>query len=178
MTLGPTVEDEAGGAVRLLDAVSDDTHYDLVGDQPAGLHHRLSGQPNRGSGPGAVRWSTNQTCVVRRLPGNRPSSLYRFPRRALTLCPQLCLGIQPVARFPARSADATLYGHFTKAIHRNRPINESCSQAVNKLDSRSIWVHTSPASEPAATAARSISPVESCGVPSVSMILGAWDPLL
>jgi hypothetical protein len=44
---------------------------------------------------------------------NRPISVYRFPRQALTLCPQLCMGIQPGARFPARSADAlpaTLYG--------------------------------------------------------------------
>ena len=49
----------------------------------------------------------------------RPISVYRFPRRALTLCPQLCMGIQPDARFSARSADAlpaTLYGHFTQAI--------------------------------------------------------------
>jgi hypothetical protein len=56
---------------------------------------------------------------------NRPVSVYRFPRRALTLCPQLCMGIQPGARFPARSADAlhtTLYGHFTQAMYRNRPI--------------------------------------------------------
>ena len=56
---------------------------------------------------------------------HRPISVYRFPRRALTLCPQLCMGIQPGARFPARSADAlpaTLYGHFTQAIYRNRPI--------------------------------------------------------
>ena len=37
---------------------------------------------------------------------NRPISVYRFPHRALTLCPQLCLGIQPGARFPAQSADA------------------------------------------------------------------------
>jgi hypothetical protein len=52
-------------------------------------------------------------------------SVYSFPRRALTLCPQLCMGIQPGARFPARSADAlpaTPYGHFTQAIYRNRPI--------------------------------------------------------
>ena len=45
----------------------------------------------------------------------RPISVYRFPCRALTLCPQLYMGIQPGARFPARSADAlpeTLYGHF------------------------------------------------------------------
>jgi len=49
----------------------------------------------------------------------------RFLRRALTLCPQLCMGIQRDARFPARSADAlpaTLYGQFTQAIYRNRPI--------------------------------------------------------
>ena len=57
---------------------------------------------------------------------NRPILVYRFPRRALTLCPQLCIGIQPDARFPARSADilpTTLYGHFTQAIYRNRPID-------------------------------------------------------
>jgi len=57
---------------------------------------------------------------------NRPISVHRFPRRALTLCPQHCMGIQSGARFPARSADAlpaTLYGHFTQAIYRNRPIS-------------------------------------------------------
>jgi len=30
---------------------------------------------------------------------NRPISVYLFPRRALTLCPQLCTGIQPGACF-------------------------------------------------------------------------------
>jgi len=50
------------------------------------------------------------------VPRNRPISVYGFPRRALTLCPQLCtsMGIQDDARFPARSADAlpaTLFGH-------------------------------------------------------------------
>jgi hypothetical protein len=54
---------------------------------------------------------------------NRSISVYRFPRRALTLRPQLCMGIQPDARSPARSADAlpaaTLCGHFTEAIYRN-----------------------------------------------------------
>jgi len=50
---------------------------------------------------------------------------YRWPRRALTYCPKLCMGIQPDAHFPARSADAlptTLYGHCTQAICRDRPI--------------------------------------------------------
>ena len=57
---------------------------------------------------------------------NTPIPVYRFPRRALTVCPQLCMSIQPCARFPERSADtlpATLYGHFTQAIYRNRPIS-------------------------------------------------------
>jgi len=57
---------------------------------------------------------------------NRPISVYCFPRRALTLCPQLCMGIQPDACSPALSADALpaiLYGHFTPAIYRNRPID-------------------------------------------------------
>jgi hypothetical protein len=56
---------------------------------------------------------------------NRSISVYCTPRRALTLCPQLCMGIQPDAHFPARSADAlpaTLYGYFTQAIYRNRPV--------------------------------------------------------
>jgi len=56
---------------------------------------------------------------------NRPISVYRFPRRALTLCSQLGVGIQPGTRFSARSADAlpaTLYGHFTQTTCRNRPI--------------------------------------------------------
>jgi len=47
---------------------------------------------------------------------NRPILVYRFSRRALTLCPQLCMGIRPGARYPARSADAlpaTLYEHLT-----------------------------------------------------------------
>jgi len=47
---------------------------------------------------------------------NWPVSVHRFPHRALTLCPQLCMDIQPGARFPARSADAlpaTHIGHFT-----------------------------------------------------------------
>ena len=59
-----------------------------------------------------IAW-IGQGCVE----NNRPISVYRFPRRALTLCTQLCMGIQPGARFPARSADplpATLYGHFTR----------------------------------------------------------------
>jgi len=56
---------------------------------------------------------------------NAPISVYRFPRRAPTLCPQLSMGIQLGARFPARGADAltvTLYGHVTQAMYRNRPI--------------------------------------------------------
>ena len=60
---------------------------------------------------------------------NKPISVYRFPRGALTLCRQLRMGIQPGARFPARSADAlpaTLYGHFTQAIYRKRPIGRPC----------------------------------------------------
>ena len=56
---------------------------------------------------------------------NRPISVCRSPRRALTLCPQLCMSIQPGARYAARSADAlpaTLYGHFNQVIYQNRPI--------------------------------------------------------
>jgi len=74
-----------------------------------------------------VKSSTTHFSFKRLVPGgfNGPISVYRFPRRALTLCPQLSMGIQPGALLPARSADAlpaTLYGHFTQAIYRNRPI--------------------------------------------------------
>jgi hypothetical protein len=58
-------------------------------------------------------------------PNNRPILVYHFPRRALTHCLPLCMGIQPGARFLTRSADifsASLYGYFTWAIYRNRPI--------------------------------------------------------
>jgi len=51
--------------------------------------------------------------------GDRPIWVHRLPRRALTLCPQLCMGIPSDARFPAWSADAlpaTLYGHLTQAM--------------------------------------------------------------
>jgi hypothetical protein len=71
----------------------------------------------------------------------RPNSVYHFPRQARTLCPQLCMGIQPGARFPARSADAlpaTLYGHFTQAIYRNRPIARPCFQAFCKKAQRTM----------------------------------------
>ena len=66
----------------------------------------------------------------------RPISVYRFTRGALTLCPPLCMGIQPGARLSAPSADAlfaTLYGHVTQAIYRNLPIEErqaSCNSAL------------------------------------------------
>ena len=49
---------------------------------------------------------------------NRPISVYRSPRRALTLCPLLCMGIQLDARFPSRRADAlpaNLCWHFVQA---------------------------------------------------------------
>jgi hypothetical protein len=79
--------------------------------------------------------------VARALHFNRPISVYRFPRRALTLCPQLCMGIQPGARCPARSADAlpaTLYGHFAQAIYRNRPISSvtRLRQTLQGVDGR------------------------------------------
>ena len=67
---------------------------------------------------------------------NRPISVHSFLRRALTLCPQLCMGIQPGARFPARSADAlpaTLYGHFTQAIYQTRPIQLKLSSSVHRV---------------------------------------------
>jgi hypothetical protein len=55
---------------------------------------------------------------------NRPISAYAFPRRALTLCPQLRMGIHPDGRLPARRADAdalpaTQYRHFTPVISKS-----------------------------------------------------------
>jgi hypothetical protein len=52
------------------------------------------------------------------------------------------MGFQPGARFPARSADAvhaTLYGRFTQAINRSRPIQET--RARDALDdvASDIW---------------------------------------
>jgi len=79
---------------------------------------------------------TVQVAMQKRKAGsvdNRPVSVYCFPRRALALCPQLCMGTQPDARFPARSADAlpaTLYRHFTPAIYRNRPIAKNVLRRV------------------------------------------------
>jgi len=72
---------------------------------------------------------------------NRPISVYRFPCGALTLWPQLCMGIHPGARFPGRSADtlsATLYGHFTQAIYRNRPTELKKGTMVKALP-RTSW---------------------------------------
>ena len=70
---------------------------------------------------------TGMAALAGKLAGpDRPDSVYGSPRRALTLCPQLCMGIQPGARCHTRSADAlsaTLYGHYTQAIYRNRPID-------------------------------------------------------
>ena len=68
----------------------------------------------------------NRPISLYHVAGNRPIAVYRFPCRALTHCPQLCMDSQPGARFPPRSADAwsaTLYGHFTQPMYRNRPIS-------------------------------------------------------
>jgi hypothetical protein len=77
----------------------------------------------QGAGP-------NRKCVrnIRWVAFNRPISVHRFSRRAVTLCPQLCMGIHPGARFPARSAEALpaiVHGHFTQAINRNRPMKQN-----------------------------------------------------
>jgi hypothetical protein len=87
----------------------------IIGEDGEGA---LRGMNLEGMAGGSLRTSTQPTL-------NRPFSVNRFPRGALMLCPQLCMGIQLGARFLARSADAlsaTLYGHFTQAIYRDRPI--------------------------------------------------------
>ena len=106
--------------------------------ETSGRPYRLApADPRRApchAAPGATAHRLAALQVVTRTMNNRPISVHRFPRRALTLCPQLCMGIQPGARFPARSADAlpaTLYGDLymcpsygdvTHAIYQNRPI--------------------------------------------------------
>jgi hypothetical protein len=59
------------------------------------------------------------------------------------LCPQLCVGIQPGGRFPARSADAlpaTLYGHCTQAINRKQPVLPGPGSGVDgvKVDGQAV----------------------------------------
>jgi hypothetical protein len=91
------------------------------GGLPVGHHRRIHHHAEDLQGRrGVLRTSTRPT-------SNWPTSVYRFDRRALTLSPQLCMGIQSGACFPARSADAlpaTLYRHFTQVIYRNRQIEE------------------------------------------------------
>jgi hypothetical protein len=38
-------------------------------------------------------WNKKDYDLLSRVAFNRPISAYRFPRRALTLCPQLCMGV-------------------------------------------------------------------------------------
>ena len=96
--------------------------------------------------PPAVDFANELAATVVRSPPlialylfNRPISVeYHFPCQALTLCPQLCMGIQRGARFPTRSADAlpaTQYGHFTSAIYRNWPV----SRPGRSLSARIRW---------------------------------------
>ena len=96
------------------------------GHQQIGACHVIGRLPTQG-----MRVQVRDGDVV----SNRPISVYCFPRRALTLCPQLCTGIQPDARFPARSADAlpaTLYRHFVQATYRNLPIAKQMLLATSK----------------------------------------------
>jgi hypothetical protein len=60
------------------------------------------------TGAGVLRGRAYQILLAasHMIPFDSPISVYHFPCGALTLCPQLCMGIQPDARFPARSADA------------------------------------------------------------------------
>jgi hypothetical protein len=101
-----------------------------------GIGHKPR-SPSSGGSPGSddgydneVGWSIERRCC------NRPISVHRLPRRALTHCAQLCMGVQPDARFPARSAaalPATVYGHFTQAIYRIRPIDGRCCNTMTRI---------------------------------------------
>jgi hypothetical protein len=54
-------------------------------------------------------WPAQATAGTRgslRQGDNRPISINLFPRRALTLCPQLCMGTPPGTRFPALGVHA------------------------------------------------------------------------
>ena len=45
--------------------------------------------------PGTKRLEFEYDELLSSFAFNRPISVYHFPRRALTLCPQLCMGISP-----------------------------------------------------------------------------------
>ena len=62
------------------------------------------------------------------------------------------------------------------SLIRSRMIETTSSSLTRPPDSITLLACT-PTSVPAATAARSMSPVESCGMESVSTILGACEPL-
>jgi hypothetical protein len=98
--------------------------------------------------PPSGSYTPSRVTLLYKTTGSRPVVVYRFPRRALTLCPQLCMGIQPGAHFPAPTADAlsaTLYGHFTQAIYRNRivlKVDAVSSQGGGLEDAASVCRHT------------------------------------
>mmetsp|Transcript_14436 Transcript_14436/g.60227 ORF Transcript_14436/g.60227 Transcript_14436/m.60227 type:complete len:208 (+) Transcript_14436:237-860(+) len=62
------------------------------------------------------------------------------------------------------------------SVMRSRMIPTTISSLTRPPDSITAFAFR-PTSVPAETAARSMSPVESCGTPSASTILGACDPL-
>jgi hypothetical protein len=65
----------------------------------------LTGTPGRG-GQCPLNPLLLSSVAPKDVAGNRPVSVHHFPCGALTLCPQLGMGIRPGARFTARSAHA------------------------------------------------------------------------
>ena len=134
---------ESVGGILIMDSSDWSNEFDTISSipyptlssiivvPPCDAYERTPAAPARRRTFGAcssVRHGRLRTSIRPTL--TRPISVYRPPRRALTLCPQLCMGIQPDARFPTRSADAspaTLYGHFTQAAYRNRPVSSTAS---------------------------------------------------
>jgi hypothetical protein len=111
-------------ALRATSAAAGEAQWTTT-EQIATLKKQLEAARAGAVGPDGYCSPRHKMPRTRNTGANRPISVYRFPLRALTLCPQLCMGIQPDARSPARSADAlpaTLYGHFNQAMYRNRPI--------------------------------------------------------
>ena len=193
MTQGPAVEDEAWGAVGLLDAVGDDAHHHVAAHVETEskvrkrfimfwlqeLNQALStwGQPgvNPGStwgqpgvNPGSTRGQPGvNPGSTRGQPGVNLGSTWgqAAPPHHDLVCDQpagLHHGLRGQPHRAAGTNQTTAVRRVNQSDSRSQAVSQldSRSQAVNQSDNRISLVQTSPTSEPAATAARSMSPVQ------------------